>query len=86
MWNVFITLRGPRNAPDDPWEGNTLEWATTSPPPAYNFDSLPPIRSERPLFDLQARPDAGHAAALPATRRDPRRDARAAGTAAPTAR
>jgi cytochrome c oxidase subunit 1 len=53
IWNVFITLRGPRNAPDDPWEGNTLEWATTSPPPNYNFDSLPPIRSERPLFDLR---------------------------------
>jgi len=53
MWNVFTTLRGPRNAPDDPWEGNTLEWATTSPPPPYNFDSLPPIRSERPLFDLR---------------------------------
>src|SRR5215218_10009983 len=33
LWNVFITLRGPRNAPDDPWDGYTLEWATTSPPP-----------------------------------------------------
>ena len=30
---------------------NTLEWATTSPPPPYNFDRLPEIRSERPLFD-----------------------------------
>ena len=38
LWNVFITLRGPSNAPDDPWDGNTLEWATTSPPPPYNFD------------------------------------------------
>ena len=53
MWNVFITLRGPRDAGDDPWDGNTLEWATTSPPPPYNFDHLPPIRSERPLFDLK---------------------------------
>ncbi len=33
----------------------TLEWATTSPPPVYNFDSLPPIRSERPFFDLKLR-------------------------------
>jgi cytochrome c oxidase subunit 1 len=66
LWNVFITLRGPRNAPDDPWDGNTLEWATTSPPPAYNFDVLPPIRSERPLFDLKHGGVASHAVALPA--------------------
>jgi cytochrome c oxidase subunit 1 len=53
LWNVFITLRGPRDAGDDPWDGNTLEWATTSPPPPYNFDALPEIHSERPLFDLK---------------------------------
>ncbi len=28
---------------DDPWDGNTLEWATTSPPPPYNFDSCRPF-------------------------------------------
>ncbi|CAN5822750.1 cytochrome c oxidase subunit I [soil metagenome] len=66
LWNVFITLRGPRTAGDDPWDGNTLEWATTSPPPPYNFDSLPPIRSERPLFDLKHGAVDAHAAALPA--------------------
>ena len=66
LWNVFITLRSPRNAPDDPWDGNTLEWATTSPPPVYNFDSLPPIRSERPLFDLKHGAVAAHGVALPA--------------------
>jgi cytochrome c oxidase subunit 1 len=51
LWNVFISLRNGRIAGDDPWEANTLEWATTSPPPPYNFDHLPEIRSERPLFD-----------------------------------
>jgi cytochrome c oxidase subunit 1 len=51
--NVAVSLRGGRVAGDDPWEGNTLEWATTSPPPPYNFDHLPEIRSERPLFDLR---------------------------------
>ncbi len=66
MWNVFVTLRRPQDAPDDPWDGNTLEWATTSPPPPYNFDSLPPIRSERPLFDLKHGAVAAHALALPA--------------------
>jgi cytochrome c oxidase subunit 1 len=53
LWNVFISLRSGRPAGDDPWEGNTLEWATSSPPPPYNFDHLPEIRSERPLFDLR---------------------------------
>jgi heme/copper-type cytochrome/quinol oxidase subunit 1 len=53
LWNVFISLRNGEIAGDDPWEGNTLEWATSSPPPPYNFDRLPLIRSERPLFDLR---------------------------------
>ena len=51
LWNVFISLRSGERVGDDPWEANTLEWATTSPPPPYNFDRLPEIRSERPLFD-----------------------------------
>jgi cytochrome c oxidase subunit 1 len=53
LWNVFVSLRNGKIAGDDPWEANTLEWATSSPPPPYNFDHLPEIRSERPLFDLR---------------------------------
>jgi cytochrome c oxidase subunit 1 len=53
IWNVLVSLRNGKIAGDDPWEGNTLEWATTSPPPAYNFDHLPEIRSERPVFDAR---------------------------------
>ncbi|MEO8208604.1 MAG: cytochrome c oxidase subunit I [Chloroflexota bacterium] len=53
IWNVFVSIRNGKIAGDDPWEGNTLEWATTSPPPPYNFDSLPEIRSERPVFDAR---------------------------------
>ena len=53
IWNVFVSLRNGKIAGDDPWEGNTLEWATSSPPPPYNFDHLPEIRSERPVFDAR---------------------------------
>jgi cytochrome c oxidase subunit 1 len=61
LWNVFVSLRAGKPAGDDPWEGNTLEWATSSPPPPYNFDHLPEIRSERPVFDLRhGRAGTGH--------------------------
>jgi cytochrome c oxidase subunit 1 len=60
LWNVFVSLRGGRPAGDDPWEANTLEWATSSPPPPYNFDRLPEIRSERPLFDVRHGRTVGH--------------------------
>jgi cytochrome c oxidase subunit 1 len=53
LWNVWRTLRHGEPAGNDPWDGQTLEWATTSPPPERNFDALPPIRSERPWFDAK---------------------------------
>lgn len=52
LWNVWRSLRRGDPVGDDPWGGYTLEWATSSPPPVHNFTHLPPIRSERPLFDL----------------------------------
>jgi cytochrome c oxidase subunit 1 len=49
---VWRSLQHGRLAGDDPWGGHTLEWATSSPPPPTNFDRpLPPIRSNRPVFD-----------------------------------
>jgi len=57
MLNVVATFINGERVGDDPWEGNTLEWATSSPPPPYNFDTLPPIRSERPVFDLRHKHD-----------------------------
>jgi len=64
IWNVFISRRNGKIAGDDPWEANTLEWATSSPPPPYNFDRLPEIRSERPVFDARhGRLDHGEAGA-----------------------
>jgi heme/copper-type cytochrome/quinol oxidase subunit 1 len=45
--------RGPA-AGDDPWDGQTLEWATSSPPPPGNFAEPPIVESAAPLFDLKA--------------------------------
>jgi cytochrome c oxidase subunit 1 len=54
LWNVYITTRnGKKVNVDDPWGfGNSLEWATSCPPPRHNFTAIPRIRSERPAFDL----------------------------------
>ncbi|ATE55053.1 aa3-type cytochrome oxidase subunit I [Actinosynnema pretiosum] len=54
LWNVFRSYRyGERVTVDDPWGyGNSLEWATSCPPPRHNFTELPRIRSERPAFEL----------------------------------
>ncbi|MCW2948600.1 MAG: cytochrome c oxidase, subunit [Actinoallomurus sp.] len=54
LYNVYRTMRhAPRVAVDDPWGfGNSLEWATSCPPPRHNFTAIPKIRSERPAFDL----------------------------------
>jgi cytochrome c oxidase subunit 1 len=54
IWNVFHSYRfGRAVTVDDPWGfGNSLEWATSCPPPRHNFTELPRIRSERPAFEL----------------------------------
>ncbi len=51
IWNLWVAWHRPVPAGNDPWGGHTLEWWTTSPPPAHNFTSLPPIRSDRPVWD-----------------------------------
>jgi cytochrome c oxidase subunit 1 len=53
VWNIVASLRNGKLAGNDPWDAWTLEWATTSPPPEYNFATLPEVRSSRPLWDLK---------------------------------
>jgi cytochrome c oxidase subunit 1 len=53
VWNIVDSLRHGAPAGDDPWDAWTLEWTTTSPPPPYNFEQVPVVRSRRPLWDLK---------------------------------
>ena len=54
LYNVYKTWRfGEQVTADDPWGyANSLEWATSCPPPRHNFTKIPRIRSERPAFNL----------------------------------
>ncbi len=60
--NVIKTWRNGEKAGNDPWEGNTLEWMVSSPPPEYNFLVIPTVESERPALDARnrAKAAAGH--------------------------
>jgi heme/copper-type cytochrome/quinol oxidase subunit 1 len=49
--NVLVSLRRGRQAGPNPWRAPTLEWATTSPPPSFNFLHLPTVRSLNPIWE-----------------------------------
>ena len=59
IWNVFASLRWGKEAGDDPWDAQTLEWSVSSPPPEYNFAVIPTVRSRRPLWD-EKHPELGN--------------------------
>ncbi|MDR0360118.1 MAG: cytochrome c oxidase subunit I [bacterium] len=69
--NVIWSWKNGEVAGDDPWRANSLEWATASPPPPFNFGRVPPVRSFMPMRDLRAarerraRREAAAAAAEP---------------------
>jgi cytochrome c oxidase subunit I len=66
LYNLYASARRQVPAPPDPWHGQTLEWATSSPPPRFNFNPrfpVPKVRSYAPLLDLNGPPQAERARA-----------------------
>jgi cytochrome c oxidase subunit 1 len=53
VWNIVRSLGHGKPAGNDPWDAWTLEWTTASPPPVYNFATIPVVKSRRPLWDLK---------------------------------
>jgi cytochrome o ubiquinol oxidase subunit 1 len=53
---IYVSIRDRvrlRDATGDPWNGRTLEWSTTSPPPAYNFAVLPKVESIDAFWEMK---------------------------------
>lgn len=57
LYNLFYSLRRGEPAGNNPWQADTLEWATSSPPPEYGVLRIPTVASRHPLWD-----DHDHAA------------------------
>jgi cytochrome c oxidase subunit 1/cytochrome c oxidase subunit I+III len=53
--NLALSLRRGTPVGNDPWEAETLEWSTTSPPPPYNYPVIPTITSPYPMWDERDR-------------------------------
>jgi cytochrome c oxidase subunit 1/cytochrome c oxidase subunit I+III len=53
--NLAVSLRKGARAGNDPFEGDTLEWSTTSPPPPYNYAVIPTVTSPYPMYDKEDR-------------------------------
>ncbi|MGE0600417.1 MAG: cytochrome c oxidase subunit I [Dehalococcoidia bacterium] len=51
IWNFIVSMVSGEEAGSNPWNASTLEWATPSPPPPYNFRRIPMVRSADPLWD-----------------------------------
>lgn len=53
VYNLVHSYFHGKEAGPDPWDAWTLEWSTSSPPPAYNFATDPVVASRRPLWDMK---------------------------------
>ena len=97
VFNFFRTMGQEKTAGDNPWDGGTLEWATNSPPPEHDFDTIPEVRDRDPVwYGPRPRHRAAHAGragahppaaavVLPADHRPRRAAARSGGALAPRA-
>jgi cytochrome c oxidase subunit I+III len=56
--DVITSWRNGPSAPANPWQASTLEWSTSSPPPAYSFLRLPAVHSRDPLWEEAGQPVA----------------------------
>ena len=55
---LYVSIRtreSRRDLTGDPWNGRTLEWATSSPPPAYNFAVMPRVETVDAFWDMKQR-------------------------------
>jgi hypothetical protein len=50
MYNVWVTRKQGKVAGNDPWDARTLEWTIPSPPPEYNFETIPTVRARDPFW------------------------------------
>ncbi len=66
-WNIIRSIKGGRPAGSDPWDGRTLEWSISSPPPVHNFDEVPVVSHLDEFWHRKyASDDAGRAVRVPA--------------------
>ncbi len=55
---IYVSIRNRealRDVTGDPWDGRTLEWSTSSPPPAYNFAFTPVVHDSDAWWDMKKR-------------------------------
>ena len=62
VFNFFRSLRKGEIAGNDPWDGRTLEWSIPSPPPEYNFETIPTVNGRDAFWEEKY----GHGAVVPA--------------------
>jgi len=67
--SVIAALRNGARAPADPWDGRTLEWSVSSPPPAHDFDEQP-VAHDRDAFWAQKYPESVHATPVAPSERE----------------
>ncbi|MBL8030181.1 MAG: cbb3-type cytochrome c oxidase subunit I [Candidatus Doudnabacteria bacterium] len=56
IWQIIVSIKERKQNQDqsgDPWDGRTLEWSTSSPPPVYNFAVIPEIKNRDAFWDMK---------------------------------